>query len=112
MFDLREINSVLDQLEEERGIPREKVLGAIEMALASAYKKEYGKKGQIVRATFDINSGKTEFNQVKIVVEPSQVIMEEETEGEAAQTSDVPAAEDGVIDERIRFNPEQHILLE
>lgn len=64
MFDLKVINSVLDQLEEERGIPREKVFEAIETALATAYKKEYGKRGQIVRATFDISTGTTEFYQI------------------------------------------------
>ena len=47
MFDLKVIHSVLDQLEEERGIPREKIIEAIEMALATAYKKEYGRKGNI-----------------------------------------------------------------
>jgi hypothetical protein len=71
MFDLKVINSVLDQLEEERGIPREKIIEAIEAALATAYKKEYGKKGQIVRATFDLNSGKTEFYQIKKVFQKS-----------------------------------------
>ena len=34
MFDLKVINSVLDQLEEERGVPKEKVIEAIEFALA------------------------------------------------------------------------------
>ncbi len=97
MFDLKVIHSVLSQLEEERGIPRTKVLEAIEAALATAYKKEYGKRGQIVRATFDINTGKTDFFQVKVVVEPNQVIMEDEEPRED--------------DERIRFNPEHHMLL-
>ena len=78
MFDLKVIHSVLDQLEEERGIPRGKVLEAIETALATAYKKEYGKRGQIIRAAFDLGSGNTQFFQVKIVVEPSQVIIEDE----------------------------------
>ena len=32
MFDLKVINSVINQLEEERGIPREKVMEAIECA--------------------------------------------------------------------------------
>ena len=58
MFDLKVIHSVLDQLEEERGIPKDKVIEAIEMALATAYKKEHGKRGQIVRAKFDLNTGK------------------------------------------------------
>jgi len=51
MFDLKVINSVLQQLEEERGIPKEKALEAIEWALATAYKKEYGSRGQIGRAS-------------------------------------------------------------
>jgi N utilization substance protein A len=105
MFDLKVINSVLDQLEEERGIPKEKVIEAIEMALATAYKKEYGKRGQIVRAHFDINTGGVEMSQVKIVVDESKVFMsKEELEG-ALETAE---AED---DERVLFNPEHHILL-
>jgi len=105
MFDLKVINSVLDQLEEERGIPREKIIEAIEAALATAYKKEYGKKGQIVRAKFDLNSGKTDFFQVKIVVDKSQVRFEDEAE---------PTLEEMAADEehKVRFNPEHHILLE
>ena len=91
MFDLKVINSVVQQLEEERGIPREKTLEAIAMSLATAYKKEYGKKGQIVRASFDSNSGQVEFWQVKIVVDRSQVIMEgdEEMAHEELKTANV-----------------------
>jgi N utilization substance protein A len=110
MVDLKVINSVLTQLEEERGIPKEKIIEAIELALATAYKKEYGKKGQIVRATFDINSGKSEMFQVKIVVDESTVIMNEDDllKQEAAPTVD----ENGnpVIDKEL-YNPEKHILL-
>ncbi len=101
LFDLKVIKSVLEQLEEERGIPKERVLEAVALALATAYKKEYGKKGQIVRATFDVDSGKTDFFQVKTVVDPDRVIMEDE---EIPETS--PDEE-----EKIRFNPEHHILL-
>ncbi len=102
MFDLKIINSVLDQLQEERGIPREKVIEAIEMALATAYKKEYGKRGQIVRAKFDINSGKTDFFQVKIVVDETRVIITDNDEEFVRDAAD----------ERIFFNPEHHILIE
>jgi transcription termination/antitermination protein NusA len=105
MFDLKVIHSVLEQLEEERGIPKAKMLEAIELALATAYKKEYGKKGQIVRAIFDQNSGKTEFYQVKIVVDPSKVIMDDE---EVEQDLKEVAEEDI----KVRYNPEHHILLE
>ncbi len=103
MFDLKVIHSVLGQLEEERGIPREKIIEAIEMALATAYKKEYGKRGQIVRATFDVNTGATEFFQVKTVVDDTKVldIPEEEEMPELAPE-----------DERVRYNPEHHIWLD
>ncbi|MBU6431216.1 transcription termination/antitermination protein NusA [Patescibacteria group bacterium] len=109
MFDLKVINSVLEQLQEERGIPREKMIEAIEMALATAYKKEYGKRGQIILAKFDINSGKTEFSQVKIVVDESQVIMKENGyDAIVDEPVGIPKEED----EKIYFNPEHHILLE
>lgn len=108
MFDLKVINSVLDQLEQERGIPREKMIEAIEMALATAYKKEYGKKGQIIRSKFDINSGKTEFNQVKIVVDESQVIMDKDAENTEFEET---AGTDGE-NEKKYFNPEHHILID
>jgi N utilization substance protein A len=106
MFDLKVINSVLDQLQEERGIPREKMHEAIQMALATAYKKEFGKKGQIVRCVFDLDSGKTEFYQVKIVVDRSKVIMEGDEEAEQDLST---TAEEDI---KVRFNPEHHILIE
>ena len=106
MFDLKTINAVVAQLEEERGIPRDKTLEAIAMAFATAYKKEYGKKGQIVRASFDENSGQVEFWQVKIVVDRNQVIMEGDPEPET------DLKDTAVEDIKIRFNPEQHMLVE
>ena len=128
MFDLKVINSVLEQLQEERGIPKEKIIEAIEAALATAYKKEYGKKGQIVRATFNLNSGATEFSQVKIVVDESKVIFEnndaDETEDseKTEKVSKTKKSKKVVVENetnvdpdaefKVHFNPEHHILLE
>jgi N utilization substance protein A len=99
MFDLKVINSVLGELEEVRGIPRASIIEAIEAALATAYKKEYGKRGQIIRTIFDIKTGETQFLQVKIVVDETRVIFDENEEVKEE-------------DERVYYNPEQHILLE
>ena len=107
-LDLKTLGSALSQLEEERGIPREKILEAIEMALAAAYKKEYGKKGQIVRATFDFQTGKTEFSQVKIVVDES-MLKEDDAEDTGAEHSPEEALAN---DEKVHFNEEHHIMLE
>lgn len=103
MLDLKTMRSALEQLEEEKKIPREKIVDAIEQALAAAYKKDYGKKGQIVRASIDIDTGKVDFSQIKIVVDDTMVrIVTEENE-------DDEIAED---DERIRYNEEHHIFIE
>lgn len=98
MFDLKVINSVLGELEETRGISREALVEAIEAALATAYKKEYGKRGQIIRTKFDLSTGEAEFFQVKIVVDETRVIFDENEE---------------VSDEDTReyYNPEHHILI-
>ncbi len=111
MLDLKVMKSALLQLEEERKIPKEKIIDAIEQALAAAYKKDYGKKGQIVRAHFDIETGETSFLQVKIVVDESTARMiNPEEEGEAVDLGDTEDIIEG--DDRVRFNPEHHILLE
>ena len=99
MFDLKVINAVLGELEEVRGIPRTSIIEAIEAALATAYKKEYGKRGQIIRTKFDIETGQTEFFQIKIVVDETRVFFDDKEEFVEG-------------DERAMFNPEQHILLE
>ncbi|MFA6257084.1 MAG: transcription termination factor NusA [Candidatus Paceibacterota bacterium] len=99
MLDLKTFKSALEQLEEERKIPQAKILEAIEQAMAAAYKKDYGKKGQIIRAKFDLETGKTDFYQVKIVVDDSIAIMDHDEE--------IP--ED---DERVHFNSEHHILID
>lgn len=110
MMDLKVMNSVLSELEEEKGIPKTKVIEAIEAALATAYKKEYAKKGQVIRARLDMNSGTTEFEQVKEVVDETTVRMEEE--GEEEHTEPEFDADGNPIPELPRYNPEQHILLQ
>ena len=54
-----------------------------------------------MRSHFDIASGKTEFEQVKIVVDSSTVRMPEERPEEGASD-----------DLRPRFNAEHHILID
>lgn len=110
MFDLKVMNSVLGELEEERGIPRAKVIEAIEAALATAYKKEYAKKGQIIRARLDMDTGTPEFVQVKEVVDETSVRFVEEGEEEVPKDPELDA-EGNPLPEPPRFNPEQHILL-
>lgn len=99
LFDLKTLNSAFDELQQERGISRESVIDALATALAAAYRREYGKRGQIIRATFNPETGDLEFRQAKIVVDSTLVRREDEE-----ATSDE--------DHRSRFNAEQHIMLE
>lgn len=104
MLDLKTMKSALEQLEQERKIPKEKIVDAIEQALAAAYKKEYGKRGQIIRARIDIDTGEMEFEQIKTVVDDTLVRVLEE--GEEIEEE---IAED---DERVRYNEEHHIFID
>ena len=81
MADDQEISfgTAIDQLVAEKGISKEKVLDTIEAALAAAYRKDYGERGQDIRAEFDEQSGKARIFKVVTVVE------DEALENEAAQ---------------------------
>jgi N utilization substance protein A len=81
MADEQEVSfgSAIDQLVSEKGISREKVLETIEAALAAAYRKDYGERGQDVRAEFNEVDGSAHVYKVTTVVE------EEELENPAAQ---------------------------
>lgn len=103
MLDLKQLKSSLEQLEEERHISRDKIIGAIEDALTAAYKKDYGKKGQIIRVKIDLDSGKMDFYQIKIVVDKDSVRLEE-TEDTGDETNE--------DNEKPRYNEEHHLWLE
>ncbi len=106
MFDLKQIHLVLAQLEEEKGVKKDQIIEAIESALASAYKKEFGKKGQLVTCSFNFETGETDFKQVKKVMDPEMVLMIEEDEAMPEQEH---LAEE---DRKVRFNAEQHMFVE
>ena len=105
-MDLKQFASALSQISEEKGISPEKVLETIEIALAAAYKKEYGEKGQIVRAKFNPKTGDVKFSQIKIVIDQSML----KPEGEEDEEISAEPEEEG--EKKIRFNAERHIMLD
>ena len=110
-MDLKNFVSAAAQIAEEKGIPLERVIESIETAFAAAYKKDYGKKGQIVKAKLNMETGQAKFWQVKIVVTPDMLYSEEELEKmkEEGYVEDSKQEEEGG---KIRFNPEKHIMLD
>jgi len=112
MFDLKVINSVLTEMEEERGISRAKMLDAIEQSLATAYKKEFGKRGQIITCEFDMDTGTTNFNQIKIVVDESMLKPEPELDEDGEPIEVAEEETDGEEGEKkVRFDEEKHIMI-
>ena len=109
MFDLKTINLVIDQLQEEKNISKEKIIEAIEASLATAYKKEYCRKTQYVRCNFDLSSGKTEFFQVKTAIDPEDILTDEDIE-EIKYNNEHGIDNESFLN-KIKFNDDQHILL-
>ncbi len=93
----------INQICEEKAIPKEKAIEIVEAALAAAYKKDYGKKGQVISVDFDETTGTMEVFQIKTVAEK---VDEDEAESEAEES-------DG--DDKLakkRFNPDKNITIE
>ena len=114
MIDLKTINAVLGEFE-DRGISRATMVEAIESAMATAYKREYGKRGQVVRAHLDLNTGTIAFEQVKTVVDETTVRFpspDEESSSLQHPDSRFHSEEEHLAEGELpRFDSEKHILL-
>ena len=110
-MDLKDFTSAVKQIAEEKGISSEKVLETIEQAIAAAYKKDYGKKGQIIQAKLDSESGKVKFLQIKIVVDESMIYSETELSEMKAKVERKTKSSSTEELEKIKFNPEKHIMI-
>jgi len=136
-MDIKQFLVAIKQIAEEKGIPENSVLETVEAAIAAAYKREYGKKGQIIKAKLDPETGEIKMSQTHYVVEdvdeegnitgqlPVSLIEEKpdfiETEGKPRRRGYFQDNKD--IEEKetegkegaelkIKFNPEKHIILE
>jgi len=109
-MDLKTLTSAVLEIAEERGIPEKKVLEVISEAIASAYKKEYGKKKQKIKSELDSKSGVLKFWQLKKVVDEKMIYSEKEIEEmkEQREKGEEVKKEEG----KVRFNPERHIMIE
>lgn len=119
---LGDFGSAVMQIADEKGIAREKILEIVEAALAAAYKKDYGKRGQVIRGSFDEVTKETKYFLVKEVVDPSTrdfTIVEEPAEEEVKHNkhddrrAPLIEVEEVVDEDRLpRYNVERDILVE
>ena len=107
LFDLKILKTTLEQIEVEKKIPQAAIIEAIEQSLAAAYKRDYGQKGQIIKAAFNLETGDVDFSQVKIVVDETTVrpaLTEEELENGAHEVEE----SEEVLP---RFDEEKHLYI-
>jgi len=130
MLDIKQFLSAIKQISEEKGIAEESVIETIEAAIAAAYKRDYGKKGQIIRAKLNTGTGELDMTQILYIVEgadeegyitgPLPIKVTEDKQdfadleksrrrGEEAEAVEVKKGEDGEL--KIKFNPEKHLIL-
>jgi N utilization substance protein A len=113
LFDLKILKATIEQIEQEKKIPAAALWDAIEQSLAAAYKKDYGKKGQVIRAKLDQDSGAVTFTQVKTVVDESTVRPALTPEEQEALQANPALREAEKTDEELmpRYDEEKHMML-
>lgn len=123
---MSDISTAIKQLCEEKNLDYSSVIGAIELALAAAYRKDYGERNQNIRVKFNPDEGTSEIFDVKNVVEnlpeqeeaemlanlynpaPKEIRKEEFRE----ETRSFYVVEDPVTeDDKKRFNPKTDIQI-
>ncbi len=84
---MSEISSAIKQLCEEKNLDYQSVISAVELALAAAYRKDYGERNQNIRVKFDPATGHSQIFDVKTVVDN----LPEQEEAEMLQNLYSPA---------------------
>lgn len=108
MFNIKDLGKAIRQVAEEKGLQEEKIMEAIETSIAAAYKKEYGRRGDIIKAKLDLKTGDARFWQTKTVVDETTARIVEKEDEMSEQEMEQESEESKMV----RYNPERHILLE
>jgi N utilization substance protein A len=123
-MDVKNFQRALSQIAEARGISPETIIETIEAAIATAYKKDYGQKGQKIKAKFNPITGEAQFWQLKLVVDNSMLYTPEEIEALKEQhivpSEDFVTVKEGSAQalageeapKKVVFNPEKHIMID
>ena len=127
-MDTKQFVSAIKQIAEEKGISEQSVFETIEAALAAAYKRDYGKKGQIIKVKLDPETGKLDITQIYYVVEgvdeeeyitgplPTKVVEDKQDFHDLERPRRTNETREEIMEPeeselKIKFNSEKHILL-
>ena len=122
MLDTKQFLSAIHQIAEEKGISEEKIVETIQLAIAAAYKKDYGEKGQIIKSKLDPETGEIKITQIKYVIEgadeegyvtgPLPQKLEEDYGERKFKTREGEKPETEEDENKLKYSPEKHIFLE
>ena len=93
-LDLKQMSQMVGIIAEEKGLPKETVLGVIEQAIAAAWRKDNGDRDMNVRAVLNVSTGEADVYIAREVIEdglaynPSTEIPLEEA-GKDAKIGDI-----------------------
>ena len=68
-LDLKQMSAMVDIIAEEKGLPKEVVLGVIEQAIAAAWRKDNGDREMNVRAVLNTKTGEADVYVAREVIE-------------------------------------------
>ena len=111
-----DIITAIDQICQEKKLSKEKVLEAIEQALAAAYRRDFGEKDQNIKVKFEPETGQMQAFDVKTVVEdvpPEEISEIAEDEEKATKEKNEIQIENSeeAGEKKKRFNPRTEIQL-
>lgn len=106
----KNLSAAIKQICTEKNLSPEAVIGAIEAALAAAYRKEFGEANQNIKVLFNADNGQTAVFDVKTVVEDVDL---EEQEKELEKLKERKEAGEEIPEEEQikKFNPRNEIML-
>ncbi len=107
MMEHKQFVLAINQICEEKGISKEKAIEIVEAALASAYKKEYGKKGQVIKVNFDEISGDIKVLQIKTIAEEN----DDELEDKKLEDDIAKEVTGEERELKKKFNPDKNITI-
>ena len=68
-LDLKQMSAMVDIIAEEKGLPKDVVIGVIEQAIAAAWRKDNGDRDMNVRAVLNTNTGEADVFVAREVIE-------------------------------------------
>ena len=86
-MDLKSLNRTIEQIADEKGLDKNAILEVVESAIAAAYRKEYGKRGENIKAKLDLKTGNINFWKTRLVVDGTMVVLTSEEKKEQKEKS-------------------------